>query len=561
VTISGNLDSVKKAMEDIETHNPEVLVRQLKVDTAYHCSHMKDVGGRYKSVLDGHLQAAVSPIPFESSVSVKLLESEMLDSEYWQRNLESPVQFRQAVETILDDFKQPLFFLEVGPHSVLSGPLRQILNQRSLEYPCGAYLVRSKPCSVSFLSLVGQLYAQKQSLRWDMLTDRNGSTKVLADVPTYSWDHSMSKLYEPRSIRAWKHSSFPRHELLGTRVTYSTDDQPCWRNVLFFKHVPWIYEHSVLGNAVFPAAGYVAMAIEAVRQLADASEGGFEIRNLQMSIAMMLDRYSTTEIITSLRRRNVSWYDFTISSHNGVSWIEHCAGSVRCGSCLTANRDGDDKDNLSRSISTAERYQSLAKKGVDYGGSFQGIRSLRSSTSQCYASSEVVPTVQETVFYPIHPKKLDACFQTVYAAAYQGLEWKIGQLPVPTRIGEINIINCAPHLTCTASAQPLRKGAIGSHLEAYTLDGTMVLIVDDTVSQPLGIQDSLDNTSMSGARLHWARAVDFLPLNNLVSLPSDWRENARILGELTKACIEETLPRLENHNVSTTILHLQKYRG
>ena len=139
--------------------------------------------------------------------------------------------------------------------------------------------VRYKPCSESFLGLVGQLYAQDQPMRLDALTDPEGKAQVLADAPTYACDHSMSKVYAPRSIKEWKNSAFSRHELLGARNVFSTDDQPSWRNVLFFKHVPWIYEHKVAGNAVFPAAGYIAMAVEAVRQIS-AGDAGYQIQNL-----------------------------------------------------------------------------------------------------------------------------------------------------------------------------------------------------------------------------------------------------------------------------------------
>jgi SAM-dependent methyltransferase len=375
-------------------------------------------------------------------------------------------------------------------------------------------------------------------------------------------------MYAPRSIKEWKKSPFPRHELLGAKNVFSTDDQPSWRNVLFFKHVPWIHEHKVAGNAVFPAAGYIALAIEAARQVS-AGDAGYQIQNLQLSHAMVLDRYNTVEIITSLRRCG-GWYDFNISSHNGESWVEHCSGRVRRGSSFSSRRrgargsaskgplEGNSSSDLSRSIDPAKWYQTLAKTGVDYGASFQGVRSLRSSSSRLYSSATVVSTVKETVYYPIHPTKLDACFQGVYAAAYQGLEWKIGQLPVPTRFGEINILDCASDITCNVSAHSLRRGAIGASAEAYAADGTIMMTLEDTIIQPLGVM-TVESNRGSGARLHWGQAVDFVPLSSLVSSPPGSTENAMILDLLTKACIEENLSRLERQGVTASVSHLAKY--
>ena len=75
------------------------------------------------------------------------------------REIPKVVWCRRAVGAILDSFKQPLFFVEVGPHSALSGPLRQIFDHKPCTPGYSSCLVRHKPCSESFLGLVGQLYA------------------------------------------------------------------------------------------------------------------------------------------------------------------------------------------------------------------------------------------------------------------------------------------------------------------------------------------------------------------------------------------------------------------
>ncbi|KAL6149589.1 hypothetical protein ACJQWK_02678 [Exserohilum turcicum] len=410
------------------------------------------------------------------------------------------------------------------------------------------------------------MFAQNQAMRLDVLTDPDGTARVLADAPTYSWDHSMSKVYAPRSIKEWKKSPFPRHELLGARNVFSTDDQPSWRNVLFFKHVPWLYEHKVAGSAVFPAAGYIAMAIEAARQIS-AGDAGYQIQDLQLNHAMVLDRYNTIEIMTSLWRCG-GWYSFKISSHNGVSWVEHCSGRIRRGSSLSRRRGPAESSNgsreLTRSIDAAKWYQILAKTGVDYGPSFQGVRSLRSSSSCLYSSATVVSTVKETVYYPIHPTKLDACFQGVYAASYQGLEWKIGQLPVPTRFGNISINDCMSDMTCNVSAHALRRGAFGASAEAYAADGTVAMTLEDTLIQPLGAAaGETKRECESGARLHWAPAIGFVPLSSLVSSPPGWSENALMLSRLTEACIGESLWQLEKQGVaaSASVAHLGRYHS
>ncbi|PYH79566.1 KR domain-containing protein [Aspergillus uvarum CBS 121591] len=568
VTISGDLIPLEETMKEIQASHPGVLVRRLRVDTAYHSPHMTQVGARYKSLMDCYLSKDTLDVPrrsvaFSSAVKGRLLPaSETLGSDYWQQNLESPVRFLEGFQAITNSLTQPLLFLEVGPHSALAGPIRQILDQTSLNHQYLSCLSRTKPCDETFLTLIGELFARGQPLDYQALTDPDGTARVLSDVPSYPWHHPTATIYAPRSIKDWKWSKYPRHELLGIRVTYSTDDQPTWRNVLFHAHVPWLQDHRVTGNAVFPAAGYLAMVIEAVRQVDHTEAKGFRIQNVRLSNAMVLDRYNTTEIITSLRQQSsMNRYDFTISSHNGTSWVEHCAGQVQRGARFSRFQEPDSHpDPPARSVNPARWYRTLSRAGVDYGASFQGVESLRCSTSQHRASTRVVSTLPETVYYPIHPTMMDACFQAVYPARYQGLDWEIDRLPVPTELGEVNIADCATGLECTVWAQPLGRGVVSTRGWATALDGSMALSFDDTFLRPVGTEHPEKRGSGKGTRLHWRKEFAFLSLSDLVSSPPGLRDSTILLDQLTKACIADSIACLELQQVTTaTTPHLQKY--
>ena len=50
-----------------------------------------------------------------------------------------------------------------------------------------------------------------------------------------------------------------------------------------------------------------------------------------------------------------------------------------------------------------------------------------------------------------------------------------------------------------------------------------------------------------------------MPLSSLVSSPPGSTEDAMILDLMTKACIEESLLRLENQGVTLSVSHLAKY--
>ncbi|TDZ15955.1 Highly reducing polyketide synthase gloL [Colletotrichum orbiculare MAFF 240422] len=135
VTLSGDVGALGVVCNAIKAAKPDALVRILKVDKAYHSQHMRAVGAEYQALIKPHLKPSPPKIAFYSSVSpAKLDRGSDFGPEYWQRNLESPVLFRQAVTSLLQTSSAALH-LEVGPHSALAGPLKQIYTENAISPP------------------------------------------------------------------------------------------------------------------------------------------------------------------------------------------------------------------------------------------------------------------------------------------------------------------------------------------------------------------------------------------------------------------------------------------
>lgn len=74
--------------------------------------------------------------------------------------------FDQATRALLEQFPQDSIFVEIGPHSALAGPLRQIFHA-SVPLKLPAYipsLVRDANVSRSILGAVGQMHVQGASI-------------------------------------------------------------------------------------------------------------------------------------------------------------------------------------------------------------------------------------------------------------------------------------------------------------------------------------------------------------------------------------------------------------
>lgn len=132
VTLSGDAERLATVVAGIKASHPNVPATMLKVDKAYHSHHMSALGKAYfQAMIDSGVVGKPPSLPFFSSVTGGIFGNQKgndLGPKYWQTNLESPVLFKSAVSALLESHNFPNeIVLELGPHSALAGPLRQIL--------------------------------------------------------------------------------------------------------------------------------------------------------------------------------------------------------------------------------------------------------------------------------------------------------------------------------------------------------------------------------------------------------------------------------------------------
>lgn len=108
-----------------------------------------------------------------------------------------------------------------------------------------------------------------------------------------------------------------------------------------------------MDDVVFPAAGYIAMAGEAIRQLTNIND--FTLRHVLIKTALVLQDSKKIELMTSLGQVRFTtaldsdWYEFVISAYNGTSWAKHCIGQ---------ELGGNSQFRLKLSVHSQERFQS-----------------------------------------------------------------------------------------------------------------------------------------------------------------------------------------------------------
>ncbi len=300
-------------------------------------SAMGEIGDEYHALVESVLLEAKAPSkPFFSSVAGKMLSSAAdLGARYWQKHLESPVLFNAAVSHILQQHSAAgdAVLLEIGPHSALQTPLRQIQEHASTALPYVPAMLQNQNCVESFLAAMGKLHVLGVPVDFAKLVP-GGST--LPDLPPLSVEPLGDLLARVPPQPGVGHRQFAHHDLLGVRLAESTDFDPAWRNMLDLDHVPWLRDHRLRDDIVFPFAGYVAMAGEAVRQLSGI-EDGFKLQDVLASTALVLSEGRPTELVTNLRRHRLTdsldsdWWEFTVAlaQQPGLDQALHWAGGRR----------------------------------------------------------------------------------------------------------------------------------------------------------------------------------------------------------------------------------------
>ncbi|KAJ4419466.1 Type I Iterative PKS [Gnomoniopsis sp. IMI 355080] len=462
LTISGDTTGIDLLERIIQEQKPETFNRRLQVDVAYHSHHMNLVAKEYKEALDSLDQPrSVSGIKFYSSLYGREIEGIECDAAYWVDNLTRPVRFSEALDNMIrpaSEEEAPISMLvELGPHSALQGPIKQVLQAAGLgkDISYNSALVRKRSAVDSTLDLASAIFAKGGVVYVDAINSPHGTdtckASLLTDLPRYAWNHSKRYWHETRLSRMHTHRGLnaTRSELIGVEAIYSTSLEPTWRNVFFLDDLPWLRHHRIQGLVVFPLAAFVTMAVEAATQQArniastKSSHGelGFnavELRDVEVLrplafAADVVDGNSNIEMSISLRRRHdasldESWDEFHISSwSSGQEWTEHCVGLVKARShdnLKTAKHDRtireaksatDNADAVNMSTTeTSAMYSELSGKlGVEYGPSFQAIREC--SVAGCFAAAEVSTTPSpDKGASTLHPATLESIIDTYW---------------------------------------------------------------------------------------------------------------------------------------------------
>lgn len=567
VTISGDADKIEEVIAAVRAAHPNTLARKLQVEKSYHSYHMAEISDIYSSSIE-HKVVEKSPRKlFFSTVENKLLDSSKnLSSRYWQNNLEYPVLFNGAVSGLLRHFSgQDVLLLEIGPHSALAGPLTQIMAETPNSARYIPTLVRNQNSVESFLTAVGKLFTFQIPIDFKALFP---NCSCLSDLPRYPFNHGESShWFESRLSKDFRQRKHPHHDILGVKVVESTDLEPAWRNLLYVGYnTNWLKNHKVGDDIVFPFAGYVSMAGEAVRQITKIDEA-FRLRHISVGTAMLLSEEKATEIITTLRplrltiSQDSSWYEFSVSAYNGHQWTKHCSGEVRAeGGALPTSTT---TKHFPRIVSWEKWFNGVCCEGLDLGYDFQNVDGITASTTT-HESRGTVSSKKHTANplskYHIHPAVLDSALQLLSVASSNGLTRKHKNF-LPIFCDQLLVARTTKDFVMNVGISNMGNGSTSSRVGEGegVVNGKVVLKFEGLKITPASItDDSLKVVDPHAAsRLTWRADLDFVDLNTLFQTCPSRHQHAHILEELGKLSVLKVHKQLANADAQRP--HLKRY--
>ncbi|KAK7990733.1 hypothetical protein PG990_015013 [Apiospora arundinis] len=233
VTLAGDsasLDDLEKLL-----HGRSIFSQRLRVDVAYHSSHMEAMVAAYKQAISQIvLDEAVPARTMFSAVTGEEICAHELGPAYWGKNIASQVRFSDAVKNLITSFPtRNKIFVEIGPHHTMQLPLKQILTRCST--PLGTsteyvYLLsRGKDSAATAYAAAGQLHMLGVPVSLSRLnesgTDRR--PQLIVDLPPYAWRHEDTyNAIESAAMETRSHTERTKADRESRRICFSLDWQP-----------------------------------------------------------------------------------------------------------------------------------------------------------------------------------------------------------------------------------------------------------------------------------------------------------------------------------------------
>ncbi|MFI1884788.1 amino acid adenylation domain-containing protein [Streptomyces jumonjinensis] len=464
ITLAGEEDALARLARELRAE--QIFTRFLTVQVPYHSAAMEPVKDELLASLAG-IAPRPARVPLYTTVWGRRADGPELDAGYWWHNVRDRVRFRAAVDQLADDGHR--LFLEIGPHPVLGHSIRECLDERELQGRTLPSIRREEDETERFAASLAMLHNLGADIAWDVLHPAGRPVPL----PRYPWKRERHWT-EPEPVARVRLGRVD-HPLLGRRTEHP---EPAWQTELDTERLPYLADHRIQDAVVFPAAGYLEMAAQAVRVLTGGDHA--VLADIELRKALFLPEGESRTVTLSFSPETAA---FTIASAAGGDAAPdgertvHTSGVVRTGQRRSPGPALDPAPIRARTplrLDGEGCYTALAALGYRYGPAFQAVEEVWIGPGEALARLRLPEAVAaDAAPCHLHPVLLDACFQSLLTPLIPADRAAPGStgIRLPLSIAEVSVdpVGDQPlwaHATVTRTAGGELVGDIALYAES-----------------------------------------------------------------------------------------------
>ena len=436
VTLSGATDAIERCLVEFSAHG--IQGRRLKVNCAFHSPAMIPCEAALKIELAG-LSPVDGAIPLYSAVDGRVLEGRKLDALYWGRNIREPVQFAAATAAAIRAGCS--LFLELSPHPVLASAIKQCLDASGTNGAVMGSMRRGQDERATMLTSLGSLYTFGKTIQWKALYP---SSPRCVSLPSYPWQrerHWAAPASKPATDARRQNAAeiaWP-----GRVLRSAFFDGVVVECEISGNEPKFINDHRVSGVAMVPATAMIDLALTAAgHALIDENATSSNLALAATREHLLLENLAIDQaLVVPDKKRRVLQLGFKPATQDsgafhlfsrlvteaemGLPWTLHASGSVRRVSSMDepflevveAPTLDNARTHCSEPIDIESHYQTMWKRGIEFGPLFRGVEALWRGVRSGLARIRMTEAPDlSLVSYGLHPALLDACLQAIAPA-------------------------------------------------------------------------------------------------------------------------------------------------
>ncbi len=465
IVISGSHEAVEAALAQFDANG--VQSNRLTVSHAFHSPLLDPMLDAFEAFAAG-LDFKEPHTPLISNLTgTAFAAGQAPNAKYWRDHARGAVRFADCIAAV--EAAGADILIEIGPHPALLGlaaRARPEATWRSLPT-----LRRGQDAATTTMRALTEAYAAGVDIDWPGVFRGRGGRLIAA--PTYPFQRERYWFDTPPQALARQVDLI--HPLLGA-VQQTPPPNSAFLNTIQADNPPYLADHTILDHVIFPATGYVEMALAA----AGATNGAkpVVIEGLHIDAPLALPQGEMRSVHTEMSRGKDGAFAVNIRqlpadptggwrtlAHLSLRWDRtQTAGNVP-GAAEAAQR-------CDRPVDIGKHYADLTELGVQYGPAFLGLASISKGDGIAVATVDLSQAIPDFEDYRLHPALLDSAFHAVSAIVADREEKR---LYLPVSIDAIHWWrNAPPKVRVVAQLRTQDESEIVADLRIETEDGEPV---------------------------------------------------------------------------------------